>query len=147
MASASGSDCRSVSASPATEGMSQKDATRAAHPSNTIPCESFTERRLSAPDRRCLSSFPLFRKHQRQSLVPTRTSARTRAWRSGRRERRGGASSRDRRGPAAADDHGAERRLYETCPGKPGFVLCLMDVYTGARWGGREGPQRRKEEQ
>lgn len=30
-------------------------------------------------------------------------------------------------------------RLYG--PGQPGFVLCLMDAYTGARWGELAGQQ------
>ena len=33
-------------------------------------------------------------------------------------------------------------RLYEFGLGKSGFVLCLMDFYTGARWGELVGRQR-----
>ena len=33
-------------------------------------------------------------------------------------------------------------RLYELGLGKSGFVLCLMDFHTGARWGELVGRQR-----
>jgi hypothetical protein len=33
-------------------------------------------------------------------------------------------------------------RLYEQGLGMSGFVLCLMDFYTGARWGELVGRQR-----
>jgi len=36
----------------------------------------------------------------------------------------------------------AAMRLYEQGLGMSGFVLCLMDVYTGARWGELVGQQR-----
>ncbi len=36
----------------------------------------------------------------------------------------------------------AAMRLYELGLGKSGFVLCLMDFYTGARWGELVGQQR-----
>ncbi len=36
----------------------------------------------------------------------------------------------------------AAMRLYELGLGMSGFVLCLMDVYTGARWGELVGQQR-----
>lgn len=32
-------------------------------------------------------------------------------------------------------------RLYEMGLGMSGFVVCLMDVYTGARWGELVGQQ------